>query len=126
MSLYDHVLASSLGSAAAVLLLVTSSGHHSEETGRRLSLQAGPIALEIGGPALVRLGARTDCLSQGCPLLQASFERLPAPQGPPREARRVQTCETRGLERGWFIAKRADEGLGEQGRVCETASPETA
>lgn len=126
MSLYDHVLALALGSAAAGLLLVASPGPDAVESGRRLNLQTGPLALEIGGPEHIRLGARTDCLRQGCPLMSLTFERSAPPQGAPGESRRVQTCETGALQRGWFIAERADEGFGEERRVCETASPETA
>ena len=126
MSLHDHVLALGLGSAAAGLLLIASPHQDADRAGHHLSLQAGPLALELGGPALVRLGAHADCLSQGCPLLGLSFETSAAPQRTPGEARRVQTCETGTLQRSWFIAERADEGLGQERRVCETARPETA
>ena len=126
MSLYDHALALGLGSAAAAVLLFASPDHNAGEAGRRLSLQTGPLALELGGPARIRLGAQTDCLSQGCPFLSLSVEASGATQGAPGETRRVQTCETRTLQRSWFIAERADEGLGQQGRVCETTRPETA
>lgn len=126
MSLHRHVLALGLGSAAAALLLLATPDHLAEDPEPRLTLTTGPLTLELGGPALVRLGTQTACFSQGCPVLDISFERSGALQRPPGEPRRVQTCETRTLERSWFIAERADEGFGEQGRVCETARPETA
>lgn len=126
MSLHDHVLALGLGSAAAALLLLATPDHTAEDPGPRLTFTSGPLTLELGGPAFVRLGAQSDCVSQRCPVLDISFESSGALQRPPAETRRVQTCETRTLERSWFIAERADEGFGEQGRVCEASRPETA
>lgn len=125
MSLHRHVLALGLGSAAAALLLLATPDHAAEDPGARLNFTTGPLTLELGGSAFVRLGTQTECLSQGCPVLDLRFESSGALQRPPGEPRRVQTCETRTLERSWFIAERADQGLGEQGRMCKTARPET-
>ena len=125
MSLHHHVLALGLGSAAAALLLLVTPDHATHDRGSRLNLATGPLTLELGWPAFVRLGTQTDCFSQGCPVFDIRYERSGALQSSPDEPRRVQTCETRTLERSWFIAERADEGFGEQGRVCETARPET-
>jgi len=126
MSLSDHILALTLGSAAAGLLLLSSQGEAAHEPGARMQLQSGPLMLELGGPDWARLGTRSDCLRQSCPLLHIRYQRSAAPQGAPGETRRMQTCETGAFERSWFIAEHADEGLGEQGSVCEAARPETA
>ena len=40
----------------------------------------GPLALELGGPKRISLGARTDCLQQGCPILNVAIARSAAPQ----------------------------------------------
>ena len=126
MSLHHHVLALGLGSAAAAILLLVTPDHATPDRGPRLNLATGPLTLELGGASFVRLGAQTGCFSQGCPVFDIRYESSGPLQRSPDETRRVQTCETRALERGWFIAERADEGFGEQRRVCETARPETA
>ena len=126
MPMSDRVLALALGSAAAGVLLAISPLQGQSPGGHRLHVQTGPIALELGGATLVRLKARSDCLDQACPWLAMRYQRSTAPKGAPGESHRIETCQSARLERGWFIAERADEGLGEQGRVCEPASAETA
>lgn len=126
MPISDRVLALALGSAAASVLLAVSPLQEQGQSGHRLQIQSGPIALELGGATLVRLRARSDCLDRACPWLALSYQHSTASQGAPGESHRIETCQSARLERGWFIAERADEGLGEQGRVCKPASAETA
>ena len=126
MSVYDQALALALGSAAAGLLLTTSPGSTAGTPHAAVRLQTGPLALDLGGPGWARLASSSDCLSRGCPLLRVSLERSAAPEAAPEQSRGVKTCQTGPLDRGWFIAERADEGFGEERRVCEAARPETA
>jgi len=127
MSPSDHILALTLGSTAAALVLAFSSAQAGDpERGQHLEVQIGPLALNLGGQERISLGARTDCLRQGCPILNVAIARSAAPQTAPGESRRVKTCETGAFQRAWFIAERADEGFGEQGRVCKATGAETA
>ena len=87
MPVSDHVLALTLGSVAAGLLLLASPGQAGGAAGAHVQLQSGPLTLELGGPAYMRLGARADCLSRRCPLLNLSFEPSSPAQGAPGEAR---------------------------------------
>jgi len=127
MSPSDHILALTLGSTAAALVLAFSSAQAGDpERGQHLEVQIEPLALNLGGQERISLGARTDCLRQGCPILNVAIARSAAPQTAPGESRRVKTCETGAFQRAWFIAERADEGFGEQGRVCKATGAETA
>lgn len=126
MSHYDRILALTVGSIAAGVLLVGGPAAEPRVRHHHLQLQTGPLTVKLGGPGLARIDTAPNCLEQACPMLALSLEASAPAQGAPRQSRRMQACQPGALHRGRLIAERADERLGEQGRMCEPARPEAA
>lgn len=126
MSHYDCILALAVGSIASGALLVSGPASVSDSGRHHLQLQTGPVTVQLGGPGLARIDTAPNCLAHACPLVALSFGASSPAQGAPQQPRRMQACQAGTLHRGRLVADRADERLGEQGRVCEPARAETA
>lgn len=126
MSHYDRILALTVGSIAAGVLVVGGPASDPVARHHHLQLQTGPLTVQLGGPGLARIDTAPNCLEQACPMLSLSLGTSAPAQGAPEQSRRMQACQPGALHRGGLIAERADESLGEQGRMCEPARPEAA
>ena len=126
MSALNTLLLAAFSLLAATLIaaLLQSSASRADAA---VELQLGPVIVSFGGTAAIAVSA-DHCLQQGCPLLEFRTPSLScaAPQSPPSEPGRVQRLQPAVLQGAGFAAEHADDVFGEQGRVGEATSSETA